>query len=57
MPLALYSLVALVREFLLHMIEQRGGAILLATGASAVQDRGRPGGRQANPGTRSGRRP
>jgi NADP-dependent 3-hydroxy acid dehydrogenase YdfG len=37
MPVALYSLVALVREFLPPMIEQRDGAILLATGASAVQ--------------------
>jgi NADP-dependent 3-hydroxy acid dehydrogenase YdfG len=37
MPLALYSLVALAREFLPPMIEQRDGAILLATGASAVR--------------------
>jgi short-subunit dehydrogenase len=37
MPCAVYSLVALVREFVPHMIEQRHGAILLATGASAVQ--------------------
>jgi NADP-dependent 3-hydroxy acid dehydrogenase YdfG len=37
MPLALYTLVALVGEFLPHMIEQRDGAILIATGASAVQ--------------------
>ena len=37
MPFGLYSLVALVREFLPHMISRRGGAILAATGASAVQ--------------------
>lgn len=37
MPTALYTLVALVREFLPYMIEQRDGAILVATGASAVQ--------------------
>ena len=37
MPLALYSLVALVQEFLPAMIEQHEGAVLLATGASAVQ--------------------
>lgn len=30
MPLALYALVALVQEFLPHMIEQRYGAILSA---------------------------
>lgn len=37
MPCAVYSFVALVREFVPYMIEQRDGAILLATGASAVQ--------------------
>ena len=37
MPFTLYTLVALAGEFLPHMIEQRAGAILLATGASAVQ--------------------
>jgi short-subunit dehydrogenase len=37
MPLAFYSLLALVQEFLPHMIEQGDGAILTAQGASAVQ--------------------
>jgi len=37
MPCAVYSFAALVREFLPYMIEERCGAILLATGASAVQ--------------------
>jgi short-subunit dehydrogenase len=37
MPLAVYSLVALVQEFLPHMLEQGDGAILTAQGASAVQ--------------------
>jgi short-subunit dehydrogenase len=37
MPLAVYSLVALVNEFLPAMIERREGAILLAAGASAVR--------------------
>jgi short-subunit dehydrogenase len=36
MPLAVYSLLALVREFLPHMLEQGDGAILTAQGASAV---------------------
>jgi short-subunit dehydrogenase len=37
MPLALYSLVALVREFLPAMLERGDGAILSAQGASAVR--------------------
>jgi short-subunit dehydrogenase len=37
MPLAVYSLLALVQEFLPHMLEQGDGAILTAQGASAVQ--------------------
>ncbi|WP_225730649.1 MULTISPECIES: SDR family oxidoreductase [unclassified Nocardia] len=37
MPLGIYSLLALVREFLPHMIERRSGAILSAQGASATQ--------------------
>ena len=37
MPLTVYSLIALVQEFLPHMVEQRDGAILTALGASAVQ--------------------
>jgi short-subunit dehydrogenase len=37
MPLAVYTLLALVREFLPHMLEQGAGAILTAQGASAVQ--------------------
>ena len=37
MPTAVYSLVALVREFVPPMIEQQDGAILVAAGASAVQ--------------------
>jgi short-subunit dehydrogenase len=41
MPLAFYSLVALVQEFLPHMLEQGDGAILTAQGASTVQ--GLPG--------------
>ena len=36
-PLALYSLVALVGQFLPSMIERGEGAILTAAGASAVQ--------------------
>src|SRR5437763_6164099 len=40
MPLAVYSLLALVQQFLPHMLEQGAGAILTAQGASAV--RGRP---------------
>jgi short-subunit dehydrogenase len=36
MPLTLYTLVALVGEFLPHMIERGEGAILVATGAAAV---------------------
>jgi len=37
MPLAVYSLVAIVQEFLPHMLDQRTGAILTAQGASAVR--------------------
>jgi short-subunit dehydrogenase len=37
MPLALYSLVALVQEFLPAMLERGDGAILSAQGASAVR--------------------
>ena len=36
MPLVFYSLVALVQEFLPHMLEQGDGAILTAQGASTV---------------------
>ncbi len=36
MPLVFYSLLALVQQFLSHMIEQRSGAILTAQGASTV---------------------
>lgn len=36
MPLAVYTLVALVQQFLPHMIEHGDGAILTAQGASAV---------------------
>jgi short-subunit dehydrogenase len=36
MPLAVYSLLALVQEFLPHMLKQGGGAILTAQGASTV---------------------
>jgi short-subunit dehydrogenase len=36
LPVALFTLVALVQEFLPYMIGQRDGAILTATGASAV---------------------
>lgn len=36
MPLVFYTLVALVREFLPHMLEQGDGAILTAQGASTV---------------------
>ena len=36
MPLAFYSLLALVQEFLPHMLEQGDGAILTAQGASTV---------------------
>lgn len=37
LPLALFSLLALVREFLPHLLEQGDGAILTAQGASAVR--------------------
>jgi short-subunit dehydrogenase len=37
MPLSFYTLVALVREFLPHMLEQGDGAILTAQGASTKQ--------------------
>ncbi len=37
MPLAVYSLLALVQEFLPHMVEQGDGAILTAQGGSTVQ--------------------
>ena len=37
MPLAVYSLLALVQEFVPHMIEQGDGAILTAQGASAMR--------------------
>src|SRR5438270_10834661 len=37
MPLAVYSLLALVQQFLPSMIEQGSGAILTAQGASAGQ--------------------
>jgi short-subunit dehydrogenase len=37
MPLVFYSLLALVQEFLPHMVEQGSGAILTAQGASTVQ--------------------
>jgi short-subunit dehydrogenase len=37
MPTAVYTLVTLVHEFLPHMLEQRDGALLVATGASAVR--------------------
>jgi short-subunit dehydrogenase len=37
MPLAVYSLLALVQQFLPHMLEQGAGAILTAQGASAVR--------------------
>jgi short-subunit dehydrogenase len=36
MPLVFYTLVALVQEFLPHMVEQGDGAILTAQGASTV---------------------
>jgi short-subunit dehydrogenase len=36
MPLGLYTLLALVQEFLPHMIEQGDGAILIAQGGSTV---------------------
>jgi short-subunit dehydrogenase len=36
MPLAVYSLLALVQQFLPHMMEERSGAILTAQGASAL---------------------
>jgi short-subunit dehydrogenase len=36
MPLVFYSMVALVQEFLPHMLEQGDGAILTAQGASTV---------------------
>ncbi|UUT35417.1 SDR family NAD(P)-dependent oxidoreductase [Microbacterium elymi] len=41
MPLAVYTLIALVQEFLPHMLEQGEGGILAAVGAAALQ--GRPG--------------
>lgn len=37
MPLSFYTLLALVQEFLPHMLEQGEGAILTAQGASSVQ--------------------
>jgi short-subunit dehydrogenase len=37
MPLSLYTLMALVQEFLPHMLEQSDGTILTAQGASSVQ--------------------
>jgi len=37
MPLVFYSLVALVQQFLPHMVEQGDGAILTAQGASTVR--------------------
>ncbi|MFT3893449.1 MAG: SDR family NAD(P)-dependent oxidoreductase [Anaerolineales bacterium] len=37
MPLSLYTLIALVHEFLPHMLEQGEGAILTAQGASSVR--------------------
>jgi len=37
MPLSFYTLVALVQEFLPHMLKQGEGAILTAQGASSVQ--------------------
>jgi short-subunit dehydrogenase len=37
MPLSFYTLLALVQEFLPHMIEQGDGAILTAQGASSVR--------------------
>jgi short-subunit dehydrogenase len=37
MPLVFYSLLALVQEFLPHMLEQGSGAILTAQGASTVE--------------------
>jgi short-subunit dehydrogenase len=37
MPLSFYTLLALVQEFLPHMLEQGNGAILTAQGASSVQ--------------------
>ncbi|MEU7859083.1 SDR family NAD(P)-dependent oxidoreductase [Nonomuraea sp. NPDC049141] len=40
MPITMYTLLALVREFLPAMVERRDGAILSAQGAAAV--RGRP---------------
>jgi short-subunit dehydrogenase len=39
MPLAVYSLVALVQAFLPHMVDQGDGAVLTAQGASAVTGR------------------
>ena len=37
MPLIFYTMLALVQEFLPHMLEQRDGAILTAQGGSTVQ--------------------
>lgn len=37
MPLVFYSLIALVRQFLPHMLKQGNGAILTAQGASTVR--------------------
>ncbi len=50
MPLAVYSLLALVQEFLPHMLARGDGAILTAQGVSAVQgipNRSGPGPAQA----------
>jgi short-subunit dehydrogenase len=50
MPLIFYTLVALVREFLPHMLEQGDGAIMTGQGASTVQglpDMSGPGPAQA----------
>jgi short-subunit dehydrogenase len=50
MPLSFYTLLALVQEFLPHMLEQGEGAILTAQGASSVQglpNRSGPGPAQA----------
>src|SRR5271165_2960547 len=39
MPLIFYTMLALVQEFLPHMLEQGDGAILTAQGGSTVQGR------------------
>ena len=44
MALAVYSLLALVQQFLPHMLQQGAGAILTAQGASAVHGRPRMSG-------------